>query len=69
MAGIADFAALAFEKREYVKMLEMMNTPQDYEERKKAFIQLAIAKNDAMLAEEALRSLNPYQTVHISDPA
>lgn len=62
MPGIADLAATAFEKRERVKMLEMMNTPLEYEARKKAFIELALARNAALQAEEALRALNPYQT-------
>jgi len=56
MPGIADFAAQAFEKRERVRILEMMNTPIDYEERKKAFIELALARSEANQAEEALRT-------------
>ena len=63
MPGIADLAAEAFDKREHVKMLEMMNTPTEYEARKKAFIELALARAAADRAEETLRSLNPYQTV------
>lgn len=62
MSGIADLAATAFEKRERVKMLEMMNTPVEYEARKKAFIELQLARHEALQAEEALRALNPYQT-------
>ena len=62
MPGVADLAATAFEKRERVKMLEMMNTPVDYEERKKAFIALELARVDANNAERALRQLNPFQT-------
>jgi hypothetical protein len=65
MPGVADLAAEAFDKRERVRMLEMMNTPTEYEARKKAFIELALARNDASKAEEALRSLNPYQTVSL----
>jgi hypothetical protein len=61
MPGVEDLAAQAFEKRERVRMLEMMNTPVDYDERKKAFIQLELARNEANQAENALRSLNPYQ--------
>jgi hypothetical protein len=61
MPGIADLAAEAFEKRERVRMLEMMNTPLDYDERKKAFVELEISQNAANQAEAALRSLNPYQ--------
>jgi len=62
MPGVADLAAEAFEKRERVKMLEMMNTPTDYEERKKAFVELALARVAAEQADRALRSLNPFQT-------
>ena len=62
MSGVADLAAQAFEKRERVRMLEMMNTPIDYEERKKAFIALALARAEANQADNALRALNPYQT-------
>lgn len=66
MPGIADLAATAFDKHERVKMLEMMNTPVEYEARKKAFIELALAREEARKAEEALRSLNPYQTGPLS---
>jgi hypothetical protein len=62
MPGISDLAAEAFEKRERVRILEMMNTPVDYEERKKAMIELELARHDAMQAEAALRALNPYQS-------
>jgi hypothetical protein len=62
MPGIVDLAAQAFEKREHVRMLEMCNAPVDYEERKKAFIQLEIARAEANQADAALRSLNPYQS-------
>jgi superfamily II DNA or RNA helicase len=59
-AGIMGLAATAFEKRERVRMLEMMNTPIDYEERKQAFIDLQLARYEANQAEAALRMLNPY---------
>jgi hypothetical protein len=59
-AGISGLAAVAFEKRERVRMLEMMNTPVDYEARKKAMIDLELARHEANKAEAALRSLNPY---------
>jgi hypothetical protein len=62
MPGIADLAAEAFEKQERVRMLGMMNTPTDYEERKKAMIALELARYEANQAEAALRSLNPYQS-------
>lgn len=50
MTKIAELAAEAFEKRERVKMLEMLNMPQDYDARKAAFIQLAEAREAARLA-------------------
>ena len=62
-AGIMGLAAQAFEARERVRMLEMMNTPIGYEERKKAFINLQLARVEANRADEALRTLNPYQTL------
>lgn len=63
--GIAGLAATAFEKRERVKMLEMMNTPVEYEARKKAMVELELARHEANQAEAALRALNPYQNVPI----
>lgn len=62
MPGIEDLAADAFAKREFVKMLEMMNAPINYEARKKAFIGLELARVEAGRAERALRALNPYQS-------
>lgn len=59
MFGLCDLAASAFEKRERVRILEMMNTPIEYEERKKARVELELARHDANVAEEALRHLNP----------
>jgi len=61
MAGVADLASDAFDKRERVRMLEMMNSPVEYEARKKAFIELELARVAANQAEAALRMLNPYQ--------
>lgn len=61
-AGIASLAEIAFEKRERVRMLEMMNTPVEYEDRKKAMVELELARHEANQAEAALRALNPYQT-------
>lgn len=55
---IAGLAAQAFEKRERLRMLEMMNTPTDYEERKKAFVELALARDEANKADEILRSVS-----------
>ena len=51
---IKELAAQAFEKQEHVRMLEMMNTPIDYEERKKAFIALTVARYEAEQAKAAL---------------
>lgn len=51
MTKLAELAAEAFEKWERVRMLEMMNTPQDYDARKAAFIQLAEARESARLAD------------------
>lgn len=62
-AGVAGLASQAFEKRERVRMLEMCNTPTDYEARKKAMIELELARYEANQAEAMLRSLNPYQTM------
>lgn len=50
-----DLAAAAFEASERVKMLMMMNTPTDYEERKKAAIELAVAQEASMHADKKLR--------------
>lgn len=61
-AGVAGLAGIAFEKRERVRMLEMCNTPDDYEDRKKAMVELELARYEANQAEAALRQLNPYQT-------
>lgn len=46
-------------KRERVRMLEMMNTPTGYDERKKAMVELELARHEANQAEAALRLLNP----------
>lgn len=56
MSTIEMLAADAFEKAERVRMLEMMNVPLDYEERKKAFIDLAKARQ---LAAEARARIEP----------
>ena len=62
MPGIAELAAEAFDKREYVRALEMANVPVTYKQRKQAFIDLELARAEANAAEKALRSLNPSQT-------
>lgn len=44
---IEEIAASAFEANERVKMLMAMNQPSDYEERKKAFIEMSVARAEA----------------------
>jgi hypothetical protein len=52
--AIEILAADAFEKNERVRMLEMMNTPLDYDARKKAFVDLAKARQEAADANTRL---------------
>lgn len=52
---IAALAVEAFEKAERVRMLAMTNTPTDYEERKKAYVEYALAQDEA---EQAKRKLD-----------
>ena len=49
-----DLAIAAFEANERVKALMMMNSPTDYEERKKAMVELAVAQEAAMFAQRKL---------------
>jgi hypothetical protein len=56
MSAIIQLATKAFEKRERVKVLEALNLPADYEDRKRAFIELETARYEAIQAESALRS-------------
>jgi hypothetical protein len=49
-----DLAIAAFEAHERVNGLMMMNTPLDYEERKKAAVQLAVAREAAFYAQQKL---------------
>lgn len=51
---IAEMAEDAFLKAEHVKALSMMNTPTDFQERKAAFIALAVAREAANKAQAAL---------------
>lgn len=44
----------AFEANERVRMLMMMNTPTDYEARKKAAVELAVAQEAALFAQRKL---------------
>jgi hypothetical protein len=53
---VEELAEDAFLKAEHVKALSMMNTPTDYEERKKAFVALAVARAAATEAEQRLMS-------------
>lgn len=52
---IAALSVEAFEKQERLRMLGMSNTPTDYEERKKAAVEYALAAHEA---SEASRKLN-----------
>jgi hypothetical protein len=52
---IEELAEDAFVKSEYVKALGMANTPNDYDERKKAFVAMAVARDAANVAEKRLR--------------
>jgi hypothetical protein len=47
-------AIAAFEANERVRMLMMMNTPTDYDERRKAAVDLAVAQEAAMFAQRKL---------------
>lgn len=47
-------AIAAFEASERVIALSMMNTPVDYEERKKAAVELAVAREAAAYAQRLL---------------
>jgi hypothetical protein len=47
-------AIAAFEARERVMQLMLMNVPVDYEERKKAAVELAVAREAATYAQQAL---------------
>lgn len=52
--SIEELAEDAFVKAERVRMLSMMQTPTDYAERKKAFVDLALARAAASEAEALL---------------
>lgn len=51
---IAALAVEAFEKAERVRMLGMSNSPTDYEERKKAAVEYALAQAEAAVAKAKL---------------
>ena len=52
---ISALATDAFEKRERARMLGLCNQPTDYEERKKAAVEYALACAEANQAERALQ--------------
>jgi hypothetical protein len=49
-----ELATEAFQARERVRALEVMNTPADYEDRKKAAVELAVAREAAFYAQRKL---------------
>lgn len=51
---VGELAEDAFLKTERVKALEMMNTPSSFDDRKKAFMELAVARADANEATSRL---------------
>ena len=51
---IEELAEDAFVKAEYVRNLGMANTPVEYDERKKAFVEMARARAAANEAEQRL---------------
>ena len=51
---IEELAEDAFVKAERVRCMMMANTPVDYDERKKAFVDLAVARAAAQEAESRL---------------
>lgn len=53
---VAELAEDAFIKQEYLQAQMMMNTPTDFEDRKKAFIALAEARDAANKSKAALDS-------------
>jgi hypothetical protein len=55
MADLAELVAIAAEKRERVKIMEMMNTPVDPYEQHQALYRLALARQEANQAEAKLR--------------
>lgn len=52
--SVSLLAERAFTAQERVRMLEVSNVPQDYDERKKAFVALAVAREAAQHATGAL---------------
>jgi hypothetical protein len=63
---IAELADNAFLKAEHLRALNMVNTPTDFEERRKAFIELAEARAAAADAHNALEAA--IHTRHLVKP-
>ena len=65
-----ELAEDAFAKAERVRLLQLMNTPTDYDDRKKAFVQLAVARHAAAEAEQALLAAQqgPVPEARPNDP-
>ena len=53
---IKELAAISFEKAERYRMLSMLNVSSDYEEKNKQSIDYAIARNEMIEAETALKT-------------
>jgi hypothetical protein len=59
---IEEAADDAFMKAERVKHLSMLNTPTDYDERRKAYVALALARAEAAEAEHRLLEMSKPKT-------
>jgi hypothetical protein len=57
---IAVLAEDVFTKEQRVRMLEQLNTPSDFEERKKARIELEIARAELFEAQRALEHAKTF---------
>ncbi len=62
-ATITKLAEDAFDKAERVRMLSMMNMPQEYEARRKAASDYALAQHEEMMARHALDDAINYRSV------
>lgn len=54
---IEELAEDAFLKAERLKALQVTNTPQDFDERKKLFVEMALARKAAVDAENLLTTV------------
>lgn len=54
MDTLEELAKKAFAKQEFVNNLMMANTPHGFDDREKAFVQLAVARHEAHKAKVAL---------------